>query len=66
MRLNVFERAESHFQEMLSFCKNANDQSDVYHQGKINWAEILKSEISFVYTKASEGGDFIEPVPKVT
>ncbi|MDI7195332.1 lysozyme, partial [Leptospira santarosai] len=25
MRLNVFEQAESHFQEMLSFCKNAND-----------------------------------------
>ncbi|MDI7226156.1 lysozyme, partial [Leptospira santarosai] len=23
MRLNVFEQAESHFQEMLSFCKNA-------------------------------------------
>ncbi|EMM87779.1 hypothetical protein LEP1GSC039_2538 [Leptospira santarosai str. 2000027870] len=38
----------------------------IYHQGKINWAEILKSEISFVYIKASEGGDFIEPVPKVT
>ncbi|EMI61590.1 GH25 family lysozyme [Leptospira sp. Fiocruz LV4135] len=67
MRLNVFEQAESHFQEMLSLCKNANDQSDVSnHQGKINWAEIPKSEISFVYTKTSEGGDFIEPVPKVT
>ncbi|MDI7188310.1 GH25 family lysozyme [Leptospira santarosai] len=67
MRLNVFEQAESHFQEMLSFCKNANGQSDVSsRQGKMNWAEIPKSEISFVYTKASEGGDLIEPVPKVT
>nr|EMN21999.1 hypothetical protein LEP1GSC063_0575 [Leptospira santarosai serovar Arenal str. MAVJ 401] len=52
---------------MLSFCKNANDQSDVSsRQGKMNWAEIPKSEISFVDIKASEGGDFIEPVPKVT
>ncbi|EKS09458.1 GH25 family lysozyme [Leptospira santarosai] len=68
MRLNVFEQAESHFQEnVILFCKNANDQSDVSnHQGKINWAKIPKLEISFVYTKASEGGDFIEPVPKVT
>ncbi|EMO33382.1 hypothetical protein LEP1GSC175_3590 [Leptospira santarosai str. HAI821] len=52
MRLNVFEQAESHFQEMLSFCKNANDQSDVSnHQGKINWAEIPKSEISLFIPK---------------
>ncbi|XDD52120.1 GH25 family lysozyme [Leptospira sp. WS92.C1] len=28
------------------------------HQGKIDWTQIPKSEISFVYIKASEGGDF--------
>nr|WP_207761436.1 GH25 family lysozyme [Leptospira perolatii] len=28
------------------------------HQGKINWAIVPKTEVSFVYIKATEGGDF--------
>lgn len=28
------------------------------HQGKIDWILVPKSEISFVYIKASEGGNF--------
>ncbi|TGM07055.1 lysozyme [Leptospira barantonii] len=28
------------------------------HQGKIDWANVPKSEVSFVFVKASEGGDF--------
>ncbi|TGL87780.1 lysozyme [Leptospira congkakensis] len=28
------------------------------HQGKINWSLVPKNEISFVYIKATEGGDF--------
>ncbi|XDD47317.1 GH25 family lysozyme [Leptospira sp. WS39.C2] len=29
-----------------------------HHQGKINWSLIPKNQISFVYIKATEGGDF--------
>lgn len=29
-----------------------------HHQGNINWALVPQSEISFVYMKATEGGDF--------
>ncbi|WP_107607098.1 lysozyme [Leptospira santarosai] len=51
MRLNVFEQAESHFQEMLSFCKNANDQSDVSnHQGKINSVPYKHLTLPTIYT----------------
>ncbi|TGL59791.1 glycoside hydrolase family 25 protein [Leptospira jelokensis] len=28
------------------------------HQGKIDWSLVPKNEISFVYVKATEGGDF--------
>ncbi|MBM9498695.1 glycoside hydrolase family 25 protein [Leptospira sp. 201903071] len=32
-----------------------------HHQGKIDWDRVPKSEISFVYIKATEGGDFRDP-----
>ncbi|TGN01824.1 glycoside hydrolase family 25 protein [Leptospira yasudae] len=30
------------------------------HQGKIDWGAVPKSEISFVFIKATEGGDFVD------
>lgn len=32
-----------------------------HHQGKINWKKLKKSPYSFVYIKATEGGDFVDP-----
>ena len=31
-----------------------------HHQGNINWNEINKNEIKFVYLKATEGGDWVD------
>jgi len=31
------------------------------HQGEINWPEVAQGPWSFVYIKATEGGDFVDP-----
>ncbi len=33
-----------------------------HHQGKIRWAELRKENISFVIIKATEGGDYKDPL----
>lgn len=33
-----------------------------HHQGLINWVELQQSDIAFVYMKATEGGDFQDPM----
>lgn len=32
-----------------------------HHQGDINWSELIKEDISFVFIKATEGGDYKDP-----
>lgn len=32
-----------------------------HHQGRIDWAQVKKQSIDFVYIKATEGNDFIDP-----
>ncbi len=32
-----------------------------HHQGLIDWSQVAQDDVSFVYMKATEGGDFIDP-----
>src|SRR6185369_3349649 len=32
-----------------------------HHQGAIDWPTVARSDISFAYLKASEGGDYLDP-----
>ncbi len=32
-----------------------------HHQGQIDWRSVAATEIEFVFIKASEGGDFVDP-----
>ena len=32
-----------------------------HHQGNIDWQKLAKSDVRFVYIKATEGGDYVDP-----
>jgi lysozyme len=33
-----------------------------HHQGEIDWAVVRSHDVSFAYIKATEGGDFVDPL----